>query len=85
VLSPQFLIWLVPLVPLLLGRRGLVASALLALALALTQVWFPGRYWEYVFEFDGGASAAVLVRDLVLVALLVVVATARGRVPARSP
>ena len=30
VLSPQFIIWLIPLVPLVGGRRGLVASALLA-------------------------------------------------------
>jgi Glycosyltransferase family 87 len=72
VLSPQFLIWLIPLVPLVRGRRGLVASGLLALALVLTQLWFPYRYWDLALEFDAPASWLVLARDIVLVALLVV-------------
>jgi hypothetical protein len=72
VLSPQFLIWLVPLVPLVRGRRGIAASVLLALALVLTQLWFPFRYWEWVRTFGGGISALVLVRDLVLVGMLAV-------------
>jgi hypothetical protein len=85
VLSPQFLIWLIPLVPLVGGRRGLAASALLAAALVLTQLWFPFRYWELALEFDPAASYLVLVRDLVLVALtLTLMARVRpGR--ARSP
>jgi Glycosyltransferase family 87 len=70
VLSPQYLIWLVPLVPLIRGRRGLQASALLGVALALTQAWFPFRYWDLVFSFDETASWLVLVRDLVLLALM---------------
>jgi hypothetical protein len=88
VLSPQFLIWLAVLVPLVAARRGLLASALLAVAMVLTQLWFPSRYWELALEFDAVASWLVLARDLVLVALLVVlVRTSRdtGRVPARSP
>jgi hypothetical protein len=85
VLSPQFLIWLVPLVALVAGVRGLRATALLALAAALTQLWFPYRYWELALEFDPLASGLVLARDLVLVALLVVLVTARRSAPARSP
>jgi hypothetical protein len=78
VLSPQFLIWLVPLVPLVWGRRGIVASALLAAALVATQLWFPYRYWELALEFDEAPSWLVLVRGLVLVGLtLVLVAAAR--------
>ena len=41
VLSPQFLIWLIPLVALVLGRLGAVAWGLFALALALTHAYFP--------------------------------------------
>ncbi len=71
VLSPQFLIWLIPIVPLVAGRRGLRASALLALALVLTQLWFPYRYWDLVREFAALPSFLVLARDLVLVWLLI--------------
>jgi hypothetical protein len=82
VLSPQFLIWLLPLVPLVRGRRGLAASALLGLALLLTQVWFPIRYFDLV-AFEPFPSWVLLARDVVLVALLVVL-TAPARESPRS-
>jgi hypothetical protein len=85
VLSPQFLVWLLPLVPLVAGRRGLQASALLAAALALTQLWFPSRYWDLARELELLPSLLVLARDLVLVALLVVLVRDRRLGPARSP
>jgi hypothetical protein len=85
VLSPQFLIWLVPLVPLVGGRRGLAASVLLAAALVATQLWFPYRYWDLALEFDAVASWLVLVRDLALVALTLLLAAAIRRGRARSP
>ena len=72
VLSPQFLLWLVPLVPLVGGRRGYAATALLTAALVLTQVWFPARYWHYVARFD--LAGVVLARNLTLVALLLTLA-----------
>jgi hypothetical protein len=72
VLSPQFLIWLIPLVPLVRGRRGLAAGALLACTLVLTQLWFPFHYWELVFNFRALPSWLVLARDLVLVMLFAV-------------
>jgi len=84
VLSPQFLIWLVPLVPLVRGRRGLVASAVLAAALVLTQLWFPHRYWALALEFDTAASWLVLVRDLALVGLTLLLVAAVRPVRARS-
>jgi len=83
VLSPQFLIWLLPLVPLVRGRRGLTASAVLALALVLTQLWFPYRYWRLALQQDAIASWLVFARDLVLVALVFVLAIPR-REQARS-
>ncbi len=67
VLSPQFLIWLIPLVP-LVRRWG--ATALFVAALVLTQAWFPQHYWDYALKFDETVSWIVLARDLVLVALL---------------
>jgi len=80
VLSPQFLIWLIPLVALVRDR---VAAALLAAALVLTQLWFPYRYWDLALRFDAAASWLVLARDLVLVALTLLltlrVAPARAR------
>nr|MBA2384206.1 DUF2029 domain-containing protein [Actinomycetota bacterium] len=85
VLSPQFLIWLVPVVPVVAGVRGLRASVLLVGALVLTQLWFPSRYWELARELDLLPSLLVLARDLVLVALLVVLVTDSRRESARSP
>jgi uncharacterized membrane protein len=72
VLSPQFLLWLIPLVPLVRGRRGVAATMLLTTALVLTQVWFPQRYFDYVDSFH--LAWVVLMRDLALVALLGVLA-----------
>jgi hypothetical protein len=83
VLSPQFLIWLIPLVPLVRGRRGLIASGVLALALVLTQLWFPFRYWDLALRFDERASSLVLARDMTLIALVAVLAITR-RAAART-
>ncbi|MGD0167168.1 MAG: hypothetical protein ABSC51_07765 [Gaiellaceae bacterium] len=69
VLSPQFLIWLCPFILLVRGRRGAVASALFALSLILTQLWFPFRYWSYALNFAAFPSALVLLRDLVLLGI----------------
>ena len=83
VLSPQFMIWLIPLVPLVGGRRGLAASALLGLALLLTQLWFPIRYWELANDLKAFPSWLVLARDLALLALLALLLV-REREPAAA-
>jgi uncharacterized membrane protein len=72
VLSPQFMIWLLPLVPLVRGRRGIAASTLLALALVLTQLWFPTRYFDLARGLATFPSWLVLARDATLLALLAV-------------
>ena len=48
VLSPQYIVWLIPLVPLVGGTPGIVATALLFGACGLTMTWFPGRFWHLV-------------------------------------
>ena len=68
VLSPQFLIWLFPLVPLV---RRWSAAVLFVVVLVLTQAWFPKHYWSYALQFSEPITWLVLLRDLVLVALLV--------------
>lgn len=84
VLSPQFLIWLIPLVALVGGRRGLLAGTLLAVSLVLTQLWFPGRYWDWALSLEGGVTWLVLARDLMLVGLLAVLVL-EGPLPDRDP
>jgi hypothetical protein len=79
VLSPQFPIWLIPIVPLVRGRRGLLASALLGVALVLTQIWFPFRYFRLALDFEAGLSWLLLARDLTLVALVAALTVALRR------
>jgi hypothetical protein len=72
VFSPQYLVWLIPLVPLVGGRRGIRATALLVVVLGMTQIWEPYRYSAYYKAFDPWVVSLVLVRDLLVVALLAV-------------
>jgi Glycosyltransferase family 87 len=72
VFSPQYMIWLIPLVPLVAGLPGLVASLLAATALVLTQLWYPDRYRQYADHLPVLESSLVLARDLAVVALAVV-------------
>jgi hypothetical protein len=79
ILSPQYLVWIVPFVPLVRGRRGLAATALLVAVLVNTQVWFPSRYFtEYVYTAH--LAWLVLIRNILLVGLVAVLAlpTSRG-------
>jgi uncharacterized membrane protein len=78
VLSPQYLIWLVPFVLLVRGERGLVAGGLLFLALGLTQTWFPWHYWPLALDHAAPWSWYLLARDLSLVALAGVLSLGPG-------
>ena len=84
VLSPQFVLWLVPLVPLVAGRRGRTAGVLLALALVATQFWFPDLYRDYVNERGAAETAYLLARNALLLGVLVVLAAPRTN-RSRSP
>jgi hypothetical protein len=68
VYSPQFGIWLIAFVPLV---RSVAARALFLLALVLTQVYFPKRYWDYATNFHAAETGVVLLRNLAVLALFV--------------
>jgi uncharacterized membrane protein len=72
VLSPQYIVWLIPLVPLVSGTAGVVASALLLAAAGVTQTWFPSRFWHLVAVSP--VSWFALLRNLLLVGVFVAVA-----------
>jgi hypothetical protein len=84
VLSPQFLVWLLPLVPFLVLRRAYITLALFVSALVVTHLWFPYRYWDIVNL--GRTSWLVLLRDGLLVALFLSMLPLiqRGRAAPRS-
>ena len=79
VFSPQYLVWLLPLV---LAGGGAVATALLAVALVLAQVWF--FHYHALFRLDWPAWL-LLVRNLAMVALYGVLAAELARRKIRIP
>jgi Glycosyltransferase family 87 len=70
VLSPQFVIWALPLGALALAWRSHALAAAVALAAVLTQVEFPAHYFDVVAR-EPLALALVAVRNGVLLAALV--------------
>ena len=73
VLSPQYLIWLAPLVATLPGRRGLVAMVMIACAMCMTQIWYP-QHFDQLKHFQPLESWAVVGRNLVLLAMFAMLA-----------
>lgn len=83
VLSPQYMIWLLPFAALAWAWGDRAIALLCAAAALVTQVEFPSRYFDVV-EQQTFAVALVGVRNALLLALLAVtVATVAA--PARSP
>jgi hypothetical protein len=70
VLSPQFVIWVIPLGALAFAWRLYALAAAVALAAILTQVEFPAHYFDVVAR-EPLALALVAVRNAVLFAVLV--------------
>jgi uncharacterized membrane protein len=71
VLSPQYLVWLVPLVPLVGGLRGRAATATLLAALGLTQLELQGYVHLSIQDYAVWSLVARNVLLVLLVALLV--------------
>jgi len=77
VISPEYMMWLLPVVPLVWGRRGLVATGLFAAAVVVTHVWYPRLFDVFVDDLSAGPTGVLLVRDLLLLAALAVLAWPR--------
>lgn len=71
VLSPQFMLWLLPL-PLLIGRGRWTAAGLIALALLLTRLAVTGDYFAYALRFETAPLVLLAARDLALAAALAI-------------
>jgi uncharacterized membrane protein len=82
VLSPQYLIWLVPPVAVLTPIRFVRPMVPLAAAFVLTQIYYPKLYLPYLLTVDPAATAAILERNLALIALAAYLALVTWRVGA---
>jgi uncharacterized membrane protein len=85
VLSPQFLIWVAPLVALALSWRLWGVAVTGIAALLLTKVEFPGNYLPLV-QGDAGPKVLVAARDsLLLAAVVLTLAEVLSRSAAPAP
>jgi uncharacterized membrane protein len=87
VFSPQYLVWLIPLVPLIGGRLGVRASAFMLVLLGVTQVFEPynqGRYWKFDTPWIDWTVVTRNVLVLVFLGMLAVPLLRRARVLGRS-
>jgi hypothetical protein len=75
VLSPQFLLWVAPLVVL---ARSLAAPALIATAMLITNGLFPDRYDALIAQ-RGGEVALLVARNVLLIAALGLLFGAQAR------
>jgi hypothetical protein len=70
VLSPQYMIWLLPVTVLVPGRYGRAALATIVAVMVLTQGFFPVHYWHLV-GLDTNEITWLVVRNITLIGLLV--------------
>jgi hypothetical protein len=88
VLSPQFVIWLLPFAAIAWAWREWAPAATVSAAIVLTQFEFPARYWQLV-DGDTGVIVLVGIRNALLLVALTsllarLVAPARWRRPAAA-
>jgi uncharacterized membrane protein len=85
VLSPQYLLWLLPLVLVVTGPRGWAAATGVVVAAWITTLYFPERYFELP-AYDPNVAWVVVARDLALVAaVLALVVPRRWAAPLLGP
>lgn len=85
VLSPQYVVWFLPLAACAAGVRSNAArlgAGLAAAASLVTQLWFPGRYFDVVYQ-HAWAVVTVGVRNALLLTALAATAAALARSPRR--
>jgi len=70
VLSPQYLVWLLPAALVIAGRRGRVAAIVLPVAMVVTQLVFPLFYADFVERADIVPVWLLVGRNALLVVLL---------------
>ena len=75
-LSPQYLVWLLPVVAVVGGRVGYLATGLLAAALVLTRLEF--SHWNSINAI-GPAVWLLVARNVVVVGLFAVLAVRVAR------
>jgi hypothetical protein len=78
VLSPQYVIWVVPFAALVVRRLRVVAAVLVA-AMILTRLVYPARY-DALVTFDSLPIWLLAARDLLLIGLVAVLASEWQRV-----
>ncbi len=69
VLSPQFVVWLLPFGFLIAGRFAWLAAGGTVLAMLLTQAYFPSIYWNLV-ALDSGPIWLLIARNAVIIGLI---------------
>ena len=69
VLSPQFLVWILPGAVLIAGRYGRAALAVAVASLLVTQAYFPVLYW-YIVALQTPEMLILITRDVLLIVLL---------------
>jgi hypothetical protein len=87
VLSPQFLIWTFPVVALCVAQKRLLpklAALAVAVAVALTQLEFPARYWDLV-DLQPAPLALLVARNAVLLLAAAAAIAALVRIPPDAP
>ena len=65
VLSPQYVIWILPAVALIVVERRVLGAVLVGVLL-LTQIEFPAHYWTFIY-LQHGSMMIVVARNLLLV------------------